>query len=228
MDNQPEVNINQPVKTKKPLEYGLAMAIVIIFVVAAGVALYWIGTEPIEQPEPLINNSKSSDQSAGWKIYRNEEYGFEVKYPLFGQQQKIEVKNYNNYKSINFLYWSAEVNNFIDEFSFSIAENNQKLSLKDWFGKNVDINNILTNNNNYDFKTILNGEGAILSQQPIPVVYLNAGGPVAEAYLMPSSLRYVIIFSWSQVNDFDLYGYKSPELLQVLQNQILSTFKFTK
>ncbi len=52
------------------------------------VAVYWIKTEPADQP--LIDISKKSSQAPGlvpsevegWQTYRNDEYGFEIQHPI--------------------------------------------------------------------------------------------------------------------------------------------------
>jgi len=75
-----QLNVNQPAR-KTPVKFGLSIAIVIICLVATAVAVYWIKTEPTEQPLPNIVIKKLVDQTAGWQTYKNDTYGFEIKYP---------------------------------------------------------------------------------------------------------------------------------------------------
>ncbi len=54
----------------------------------------------IGEPDKKINTQNPTDQTAGWKTYTNTEYGFEMKLPLsFSVEPIISVKNceYNNF-----------------------------------------------------------------------------------------------------------------------------------
>ncbi|MDP3794986.1 MAG: hypothetical protein Q8R13_03595 [bacterium] len=71
-----------------------------VAIAALGVAGYavYLGEAPLSAPPPVLSNHKTSipfpgaDPTADWKTYRNEEYGFEVKYPaearIFGDFNK--------------------------------------------------------------------------------------------------------------------------------------------
>lgn len=75
------------------------IALIIIILVVAGVMGYFVLTRqanapsvltptpapitavPNHAPAPVTTPLASQDKTAGWKTYRNEKYGFEVKYP---------------------------------------------------------------------------------------------------------------------------------------------------
>jgi len=54
-------------------------AIVFVAIIGIGGYFLWSGTQQQTQPQDKIVNTE--DEAADWKTYRNEEYGFEVKYP---------------------------------------------------------------------------------------------------------------------------------------------------
>ena len=91
MENQSaqRPNITYSAPSKPPVKFGLSIAIIIICLVAATVAGYWIKTEPGEQSPINFLVKRSADSSANWQTYRNEEYGFEVKYPKDYKTQEI-------------------------------------------------------------------------------------------------------------------------------------------
>ncbi len=77
------------------------LIICVIFLVGTllGVAGYLAKNKPvkIQQPQipPVTETVKSvEDETANWKTYRNEEYGFEFKYP-----RTLTLSENNNYKS---------------------------------------------------------------------------------------------------------------------------------
>lgn len=78
MDNQTQPN--QPVKTN----WKYILIVAILAVIIGGGIMWWVKKQEISfAPLPEIIKSEKSvqDETADWKIYRNEEYGFEVKYP---------------------------------------------------------------------------------------------------------------------------------------------------
>jgi len=63
---QPQSNINQPAEPNQPLKkkwlkFGLSIAVVIICLVATGVAVYWIMTEPTEENVTSVNVAKTDN-----------------------------------------------------------------------------------------------------------------------------------------------------------------------
>lgn len=75
------------------------IGIIIILIIAAIVGLggFWIwkyfGQLEKVSPQPSAEIGQPEDETADWKIYRNEEYGFEIKYPLTWQECEISKTN---------------------------------------------------------------------------------------------------------------------------------------
>lgn len=67
---------NQIIVKKGGIKFGLSITIIVIFIIAAAVAVYWINSEQWEEIDiniiiPRIN----------WYSYQNEKYGFKIDYP---------------------------------------------------------------------------------------------------------------------------------------------------
>jgi len=56
----------------------LIIIVIVIVVVGGG---YWVYQSITPSGEPTKEGQITEDRIAGWKTYRNEEYGFEIKYP---------------------------------------------------------------------------------------------------------------------------------------------------
>jgi len=80
MENEPVQNAENPTK-KAGLRFGLSIAIVIICLVAAGVAYYWIKTEPTEENTLSVNVVKPTNDIAGWKTFQSIDFEVQFKYP---------------------------------------------------------------------------------------------------------------------------------------------------
>lgn len=179
---------------------------------------------------PTTKEQPKTTETAGWKTYRNEEYGFEFRYPLFGNDQRVKEKDDSSGSRIYIEYTSTRSQDFLTTFGFFVTENEDKLGLKEWFSKYIDINDALFKKGNFKLKAVLGGgEMYIISYENLPLAeeYLDAdGGPVDDAYLMSPSKNYVITFGRSQDHDLDLFGYGTSEEQRDLILEILSTFKF--
>jgi len=113
-------------KPKLPL-----VSVVLLLLVIVGTTGFFLGkslSQPKTSPPPVSQVSPSPtptpenpistptpDPTANWKTYRNEEYGFEVKYPLdFSVKEEaattiLESKKWNNYQGNHpFIEISAE------------------------------------------------------------------------------------------------------------------------
>lgn len=65
---------------KIPTALALIIIVVLVILVSGGILGYQYWQFPEEEVQPLVIETLK-DGTANWKTYRNEEYGFEVKYP---------------------------------------------------------------------------------------------------------------------------------------------------
>lgn len=113
----------------------------------------WRGNKPVKNPEPLISFTPESsitltpiikDETINWKTYRNDKYGFEIKYSdSYIITDDTETQSYKKYE----LFLNLDSKNNIDaggirrvsEIFIGILSNIKNLSIKDWIKEAVNI-----------------------------------------------------------------------------------------
>ncbi len=202
---EPELNptpefLQTPSSTKKPNVILLSLVILIIIL---GV-ISWMTV--IFQPKQATQNVVVSlDEMKDWKTYRNDEYGFEVKYP---EDWELSMSQPNNVLPIKIIKNGSRQKEtsleFIDGVSLIISVSDSS---------NLDFANTDKKFSEYGFEGLL--------------VLDNGGGTVNNEYLKASHVlpkgKFLNI-TWDRA-DF----YKANDLTyQKYLLPILSTFKFTK
>jgi molybdopterin converting factor small subunit len=121
----------------KGISTPLGILIIVLVALFAGGILAWqyFGAlkEKAKASEEKIEKSKEpievvKDETANWKTYKNEEYGFEIKYPPNFFYQVINSRKIEFIEAI----WKGRVGNY-PLIGIEIIENS--LSLDDWFKK---------------------------------------------------------------------------------------------
>jgi hypothetical protein len=132
--------MNQNVKTS------LGVAIIIIIAITVGV-FTWKAMNVKESVAPVTNvqskniaakSVKAVDQTADWKTYTNEKYGFEYKYPktwtLDVESSKINPNIQKNCGPS--ITGEKDKNTCLDSVAFEIVQNSEMLSLNKLWEKN--------------------------------------------------------------------------------------------
>jgi len=185
---------------------------------------------PISTPTPTPDNTSEIDTS-DWKVYKNEEFGFEVEYPStlylfdcssnFYEPDPLYIHftpNKNNncntpYKAIDSLIAISHVKNF------------DKKNLIDLLDKNVKEKNIIIDNKSSIHisgeSEVAGDEGEKLSSEPIRVMVFTVVPIENNVYIQ-------IIYSRIASVKNDKNGFVVGEDLNEIYDQMLSTFKFIK
>ena len=170
--------------------------------VASWIALY---TKPkIKSDSQVVVPTTTTDQFKDWKTYRNEEYGFEFRYPGDWEIDNI-IKNFISIKS------KSDIDNIVNGLNYgpsnpiniTIRDNPQKSTLNDWF------------NNQFEGWEVLSKEFTKINEHE-----------AIRSSLAGESSSNTIFFQLpnGQIINFTHETYNFP--YTDIFNQILSTFRF--
>lgn len=181
--------------------------------------------KPIEKIVSTLKFGESDSETADWKIYKNEEYGFELKYPkdwivdepgIKPSDRYVRFVDINKINKLKESYENGVANIFVDggNFFIYIGDNSEGVSLDSWAERE---------------KKEREGEGYSVSKKE---TFLN-NKPLIELTLSkkdPVSWRIFYVENGSNVYAlylYPLFGDNFEEYKEILE-KMLSTFKFTK
>lgn len=183
----------------------LILIMLFAFGMVFGITAYLVQNKLVANREPQISISPEAtstqvikDETADWKTYRNEKYGYEVKYP--NNWEGIETSLTTDYAS-----FTPEKKDMAQAgFWIRVYENSNKLSIKDWWDKVY-----VKGDAAYELKGAFLSEG----QSGFPVIVYKEKNGLEFSYYVFSKDNYIYIILSPLADD--------------KMNQTFSTFKFT-
>ena len=199
------------------------VAIIIIVLILIGGAYFVFSKKDKNIPaQNTEDQSSQSSQSIGgelsvseWKTYRNDQYGFEFKYPLFYKEPDVFTRHYPYLLGAN-LIKNEQPKDFNIRIIFGVFEANY---FDNYTSMEVEEHNSLTLwNIGKDFKFGENVTRKILDKNKFNQEHL---------YYVFKKGKYAVAFEFGGLPmNTSAEKYVSDNVPEL--NQILSTFKFTK
>ena len=185
----------------------LVVALVVVFG-AAGYFVWQRQAMPVQETEMEIKTEQevaevvveeNDSETAGWKIYRNEEIGFEFKYPDFYKLDDNEIETQNRFSGL-------QISN--KDFKFNVRIN-KEVSNYTWYGVNSSYKYYKdTKEFRDDFKNIVRPSPAFHDSYEVYVHKDGDAGAFTNDYLVPNfDENYWVIFNLSyDGNSIDIFG----------------------
>lgn len=201
----------------------------VITIPSQGLSIYFSygGRNPTSSiPDQILSTFKFIEpiDTSTWKTYRNEKYGFEIKYPPVRVNQKVEVAD----SKILFKANTYDPNRYSEFLVIGVFENEEKLSISNWFKKSLDKGDILLRSGAFKEVQLANEMwGIVNTDNPIPPEYDE---PVSFTHIVISPDRkFVFVFHPLGQNAVYIGNSDEPISFANLFNEWgFSTFKFTK
>jgi hypothetical protein len=113
---------------------------------------------------------------------------------------------------------------FVQTFGIGIYNNEDRLSLEEWFRERIDPDQILTQAGTFEARTI--GDLlALVRVSPVPRAYMGTGSTVDEAYGISPDGEHILTISTPQESALSDLGYENDDISDLLV-RVLSTVMF--
>ena len=112
----------------------ILVAIILISIIGVGIFGYQYFWSPISFELTPLSIEKVEDQTANWEIYRNEEYGFEIKYP---QDWRVEEEK-GSFGYMGFISFIVNFKSPQDPGPYNklaIIDNKDRFELEEYYAK---------------------------------------------------------------------------------------------
>jgi hypothetical protein len=172
----------------------------------------------IPQPLPMTLNIT-------WATYSNTQAGVQMSYPDFGLASKVDAIPVGaDGTLLDVKFKSGNDTNFVSGFGLSLFNNQDQLTLSDWFHKYIDPKGTLVTSGAFTSTRLANGMDALVLSGQIPTDYLDEFGPVMPIYTISQSRNTVCSIVQSQASELDKYGL-TPDQIREMLLEIITSLK---
>jgi hypothetical protein len=199
---------------QKGISSSLGILVVLLLVVVVGGVIIWQMWPKKETFPPILTSP--TNETTNWNTYRNERYGFEIKYPEdwgFRESKVEKPKDFYRKYSVSFESLDIDETGAWLSMSIDIADNSEGLSPQNWFRER---------NERWRVQSIIQSEDEII------VAGVNAVKIIVEQWFFDREnvclTRDNLIYVFE--SGCPIEGQDCSSKNSAIFSQMLSTFKF--